>query len=595
MSMNKRQRPTFRICLVAVLIITLLLQISSSGPISVKAEIEPDSGYKLMSTVGIIITDANVASYSSSGSGNIDDPYIIDNLFINTTDSLAVDFDSITVHFVLRDSYLKGSTYGVYFHATLSGEASIINCTIEGALSIGGPNAHYLTVYNNTLRFNQGSNYRRGLNFTKNLVYTTSSYSTHLMRVRDEDNIIKDNDYYGNASQVIFQDIRNSTIENNVLHSAGFDIREGDITDISNNTFENNIVNGKLHGFFYNRTGDTITGNQYGQIYIVNSINTKIEGQTMEDTYAGIQVHNCSDITIDNVIVSGKNGIEIKNTHGLLIQNCVLEGFRTGIEFYTATDVIVQNNHMTKYQIGIECNFIDGIQINNNTIVEIEETGIYFEDNWNIDIMFNIISCDIQISGSELTLAIFVCENVTIYYNVFISLGNLTAPPVEESSCTNIMWYDETLEVGNYYSDWNETGTYAIPGNVGSEDLYPFIDIDEDTLNEFDEVVIYFTDPFSADSDSDGLNDGEEINTYETNPLSDDSDSDGMDDLWEVTYGTDPNTDDATEDPDEDGLTNIEEFNLNTLPMNNDTDGDGYLDGEEVEAGTDPLNSSSFP
>lgn len=208
---------------------------------------------------------------------------------------------------------------------------------------------------------------------------------------------------------------------------------------------------------------------------------------------------------------------------------------------------------------------------------------------------FNIVSCYVESEGSDIALIFASCENVTVYYNIFISLGDLGAYPAAEYSVTNIVWYNDVLEVGNYYSDWNGMGTYSLEGDVGSVDLYPFIDIDEDTLTEFEEAIVYFTDPFNADSDSDGLDDGEEVNTYETDPLSDDSDSDGMDDLWEVTHGTDPNTDDADEDPDQDGLTNIEEYNYGTLPLNNDTDGDSYLDGEEVDAGTDPLNSSSFP
>jgi len=34
-----------------------------------------------------------------------------------------------------------------------------------------------------------------------------------------------------------------------------------------------------------------------------------------------------------------------------------------------------------------------------------------------------------------------------------------------------------------------------------------------------DEVIIYFTDPFTWDSDGDGLSDGEELFTTSTDPL----------------------------------------------------------------------------
>ncbi|MBY8999617.1 MAG: right-handed parallel beta-helix repeat-containing protein [Candidatus Heimdallarchaeota archaeon] len=415
------------------------------------------------------------------------------------------------------------------------------------------------------------------------------------MVIEEENNIIKDNVFYGNASALRISGITNSTIENNVLHNAGFHIYDDDIVNISNNTYNNNIVNGKQFGFILNRTSETISGNQYGQIYLANSIDTNIEGYTIDEVNMGVQVQNCTNILIENVVISGRSGIEIINTQGIQIENCILNGYGKGIAFDTVTDSIVQNNHITNYSYGLEYNFADRVQINNNSILEATDMGIYFEDNWNIIITFNIISSVVQSAGTEIAINVGSCENVSVYYNVFISLGELMAQPAEEWSCINIMWYNDTLEVGNYYSDWNGMGTYPLTGNVGSDDLYPFIDIDEDNLNEFDEVTVYFTDPFTADSDSDGLDDGEEVNTYNTDPLSVDSDSDGMDDYWEVTYGTDPNTDDANEDPDEDGLTNIEEYTHNTLPTNNDTDSDGYLDGEEVEAGTDPLNSSSYP
>ena len=587
---------TIKICLTFFIIFTLMFQ-GISGSL---ATLETENGHiqevNLTSTVGIVINDTNIASYSSSGTGASDDPFIIDDLNVDTTDSLAIKFDYVTFYYVLRDSYLKGSTYGAYITGGItSGTASIINCKVEGALSIGGPNALYLTIYNNTLISRQGSSFRQGLNFTKNIVYTTSSYSGSLISIRDEDNVIRDNVFYGNYSSVNFNGISNSTIENNVLHNTGFFIGDDVITNISNNSFTNNLIDGKPFGFLYNRTDEIITGNQYSQIYLVNSINTDIIEYSIEGINVGIMVRNCTDISINNVAVSGKSGFNIVNTQDIKIENCNLDGFDKGIEFDTVTDVIIQNNYLTDFRYGIECSYVDTLQINNNTILEVTEYGIYCVDTTNVEIMFNIISCYVESAESELAISFSDCENITIYYNVFISLGETMAPPAEERSVINILWYSVSLEVGNYYSDWNGMGTYPLTGDVGSVDLYPFIDIDEDGLHELDEVTVYFTDPFIADSDSDGLDDGEEVNTYDTNPLLSDSDADGMDDLWEVTYGTDPKTDDAADDPDEDGLTNIEEFLYNTDPGNNDTDSDGFSDFEEVQAGTDPLDNTSFP
>ena len=595
MKFTRNRKLTVRICFMTILISMLLLQLSNNLIAGSINNQDSNVDLNLISTVGITINEANIASYSSSGTGAAGDPYIIDDFMINTTDSVGVQFNLVSSYFILRDSYLKGSTYG-HMSSVASGRSKVINCTIEAALTIGGTNSHYMTVHNCTLRGTQGSSFSRGLNFTGNIVEITGPNSFSIITIKDENNVFANNLIYGDFSAVKLNHITNSSIENNQLFGAGFYIYEDTIVDILNNTYSENYIDDRQFGMFYNRSDETITGNQYGQIYIVNSENVVIEGYEMNVANLGLQVHNCTNISINNCNVTGRNGIEVRTIEGITIENCNFVGIGDdmGLEFWYTNDAVIQNNHFEGFRYGIHCNSMNEVQIHNNTIYNATETGIYFEINWNILLTFNIISCFVQTEGIQLALEFDTCENITAYYNIFISLGNLMAYNVEEGSVTNSIWYSDTLEIGNHYSDWNGLGTYSIAGG-GSVDLYPFIDVDEDSLTEYQEVMIYLTDPFNSDSDSDGLDDGEEVNTYNTNPLSVDSDSDGMDDLWEVTNGTDPTTDDANDDPDEDGLTNIEEYNHNTLPMNNDTDSDGYLDGEEVEAGTDPLNSSDYP
>ncbi len=71
--------------------------------------------------------------------------------------------------------------------------------------------------------------------------------------------------------------------------------------------------------------------------------------------------------------------------------------------------------------------------------------------------------------------------------------------------------------------------------------------------------------------------------------------NDGIPDSWLVQNGLNPNDPIvAMEDPDNDGLTNLQEFQHGTDPNKSDTDGDGVPDGLEVSNGTDPLNPTSF-
>lgn len=74
-----------------------------------------------------------------------------------------------------------------------------------------------------------------------------------------------------------------------------------------------------------------------------------------------------------------------------------------------------------------------------------------------------------------------------------------------------------------------------------------------------------------------------------------DSDSDGMSDAWELQYGFNPFSNDASGDADGDELTNGEEYTLGTDPWLLDTDGDGWSDGEEVAQSTDPLDRMDAP
>jgi hypothetical protein len=74
-----------------------------------------------------------------------------------------------------------------------------------------------------------------------------------------------------------------------------------------------------------------------------------------------------------------------------------------------------------------------------------------------------------------------------------------------------------------------------------------------------------------------------------------DYDADGLPTYYERQYSflNERDASDAAKDQDNDGLSNLQEYQLGTAPDNPDTDGDGVLDGAEVNrvaGATDPLN-----
>ena len=96
--------------------------------------------------------------------------------------------------------------------------------------------------------------------------------------------------------------------------------------------------------------------------------------------------------------------------------------------------------------------------------------------------------------------------------------------------------------------------------------------------------------PKTANADQ---NDRDEDGTGDA--CDEDSDNDGLPDEFENKYNLNPlDPSDAKTDSDNDGLSNLREFILETNPRNQDSDNDGHSDGKE-EGNSDPNDAASRP
>ncbi len=110
-----------------------------------------------------------------------------------------------------------------------------------------------------------------------------------------------------------------------------------------------------------------------------------------------------------------------------------------------------------------------------------------------------------------------------------------------------------------------------------------------------------------GDLDEDGISDdvdkclhtpaGEEIDENGCSLSQKFSLDDGINDKWRMDYFGCIDCPEAAPDadPDNDGLTNLQEFQAGTNPTKKDTDGDRWKDGIEIERGYDPLDAASHP
>ncbi|MDR1949463.1 MAG: SUMF1/EgtB/PvdO family nonheme iron enzyme [Spirochaetaceae bacterium] len=155
-------------------------------------------------------------------------------------------------------------------------------------------------------------------------------------------------------------------------------------------------------------------------------------------------------------------------------------------------------------------------------------------------------------------------------------------------------WHTDPNDPDTDGDDWDDKWEIG----HGTNPIVKDIDSDKDGLPDDYEVIIK-TDPYNPDTDGDGYTDGWEVDhgydPLDPNDPGTDSDGDGFPDDWEDENGYDkgdPNSPNPNGDDDNDGLTNREEFDRGTDPKNSDSDGDGLPDGWEVTNSLDPLDST---
>ena len=164
----------------------------------------------------------------------------------------------------------------------------------------------------------------------------------------------------------------------------------------------------------------------------------------------------------------------------------------------------------------------------------------------------------------------------------------------------NITSYGIVAEIrGNNLIKLNDT-LFNDTDSDGLDDIFEIMnglnpilmDTDIDGLSDGEE---YYgdSDPLLPDTDYDGLLDGLELNVYNTDFLNPDTDGDGIYDGYEVNCYLNPLINDSYLDSDNDGLSNLLEFQLGSNANNTDSDGDGITDGYEVFNSLDLLNDDA--
>jgi len=331
------------------------------------------------------------------------------------------------------------------------------------------------------------------------------------------------------------------------------------------NTITNNSQDG-ISLFYSNNNSiysNVITDNDvYGIVLAYSSRNFIYSNIIKNNTNKGIFVGSSSNNTINlNVITSSTNcGIGLYNS------------FNNSICFNTAannTGSGINLDYSSRnfiYSNIIKNNTYDGITIGySSNINTIYLNNISNNERWGIQLFScsnNIMNKNTITSNVEYGIYLsYSTINNVIFNNSFVKNALLYDSQAYDSGENNSFYLGIT---GNFWDDWSGTGVYAIEGGSFNFDPYPMhVDLDQDV------------DDSTLDPDNDGLTNLEEYQ-YSTDPLDSDTDGDGLTDGQEVnTYFTDP----LDSDSDGDELTDGQEVNTySTDPTNSDTDTDGLSD-----------------
>ncbi|MHA1927519.1 MAG: right-handed parallel beta-helix repeat-containing protein [Candidatus Thorarchaeota archaeon] len=350
----------------------------------------------------VITSNGDFVSQGFPGSGASGNPYMIEGYNITTAGD-CVSIQDTDAYFVIRNCLLTGGMSlgndGVELDRVDHGE--IRNNTIFG--NNNGVNilsSSYITVVNNTIIEN--SLMGVGLSSSPNNIVVNNTLSES---------------HYG----VIIHDSSNTTLSSNIFVNNGFRISGGGLKYWQHTITFDNVVNGKLLGYFWNLTGGTIDGTQYGQVILANCTGVTVENGEFSDVSVGIEFGYSSNCSLVNCSIS--------------------ENYYYGLHLFVSF-----NNTIT-----------------NNTISENHYLGMWLWASSNNTVVNNTIS--LNDIGVHLTQS---------SYNL-LYLNTIAYNDVENAKDDGTYNHWNTTGIGNSWSDYSGIGEYNVSGYAGSIDYYPFI------------------------------------------------------------------------------------------------------------------------
>lgn len=201
----------------------------------------------------------------------------------------------------------------------------------------------------------------------------------------------------------------------------------------------------------------------------------------------GINVRNSTNGVVESCDVSaGVSGVELFLSHNFVIKNCSVFSPIFAVNMSGSHDNQILENDIESDFFAVSAIGSNRSLIQNNTIHGMD-AGIVAQWSWNSTVRNNRI--EMNSTGIDLQVA---CHNWTLIDNE-VSVDRGVGICISESSSFNRIFknhfshvngtnaiddgmnntWDDGINWGNWWSDYNGIGVYPIQGTAGSVDHYP--------------------------------------------------------------------------------------------------------------------------
>lgn len=418
-------------------------------------------------------------------------------------------------------SVVKNNVDGIY--AYTSDNTNISNCLLESnSRGVYVETSDHVTIFENDLLYNS-----KGIN--TNNAWHVSIYNN---------SFIKCSIYINEGSKSYYNSY---IIENNSIN--GLEI--GFFVSISNFTLNTDNIYGQILLFYCeNVTINGLSFNSFANaIDVKNSKNITTTNCIFSDCNLAIAILDSNNIYINNnLFFNNSRGIStnevdyciiesnIFNQNGMgvyqynsyvsciLFNNTFTENAECARLIYSENVVINKNLFYNSTKDAVTLDHCDYILITNNNFVYNHWDSIYiyrsdyctFSNNnlsYNYGYVFyvhysenNLFTRNLFAYGSNSAINLnWDAINNTFYNNTFLFNGNYNIMFISHNVEGKNLFYNETLKLGNFYSDYDGSGNYTFSYGRGV-DLYPNITVEAPRIKYSPEDVFFREDHTDGES-----------------------------------------------------------------------------------------------